>query len=210
MKAYNNDVSTMINGLIRSSNVIDQKVITVFENILRNDFVPDKYKKFSSTDYPIPIKHNQKMLLPSIEGKILQNLSLKGNENVLVVGAGTGYLTCCLSKLCNQVHSIDIFGDLIEKAENNISNYSEISNITFEKLDIKTKWDILESYDVIVFTSYIENEKILSENLGNNSKVFLFVGSADNPVKEGILIEKFKNDSLIKNILFETDADPLI
>ena len=45
MKVYNNETISMINGLIRSSNVIDQKVLTVLTNISRDNFVPEKYKK---------------------------------------------------------------------------------------------------------------------------------------------------------------------
>ena len=210
MKVHNNETISMINGLIRSSNVIDQKVLTVLTNISRDNFVPEKYKKFSYADYQIPIEHNQKMLLPSIEGRILQSLSLKGDESVLVIGTGTGYLTCCLSRLCGNVHSVDIFDDLIEKAKSNINNYPNFNNITLEKLDIKTKWNIIESYDVVVLTSYVKDEKILSDNLKNNSKAFLFIGATNTPIKEAVLVEKFKNNSFIKNNLFETDTTPLI
>ena len=120
MKVHNNDMISMINNLFRSSNVIDQKVLNVLSCVLRSDFVPDKFKKFSYADYQIPIENNQKMLLPTIEGKILQELCLEGDEMVLEIGTGTGYLTCCLSKLCKHVHSIDIFNNLIEFAKNNL------------------------------------------------------------------------------------------
>ena len=68
MKVHNNDMISMVNNLIRSSNVIDQKVLNVLSCVLRSDFVPDKFKKFSYADYQIPIGNNQKMLLPVIEG----------------------------------------------------------------------------------------------------------------------------------------------
>lgn len=210
MKVHNNDMISMVNNLIRSSNVIDQKVLNVLSCVLRSDFVPDKFKKFSYADYQIPIGNNQKMLLPVIEGKILQELCLKGDEMVLEIGTGTGYLTCCLSKLCKHVHSIDIFNNLIEFAKTNLKKYSQIQNITLENIDIKKKWSMINSYDVVILTSYLSDEIMLSSHLKDNSKAFLFVGSVTSPIKKGIIIKKFTKNSLTKNILFETDATPLI
>ncbi len=210
MKEYNNSTNNMVNNTIRSSNVIDQKVLNVLEEVSRNDFVPKKFREFAYADFQIPIGNNSKMLSPSIEGKILQALDLKGDESILKIGAGTGYMTCCLSKLCNSIHSIDISNDLIESAKENISKYNKIKNITFELVDIKEKWEIINAYNVIVLTTYISDEIIITNHLKENSKAFLFIGFPDRPIKKGILIKKFRKNSLTKKILFETDADPLL
>ena len=180
MKVHNNDMISMINNLFRSSNVIDQKVLNVLSCVLRSDFVPDKFKKFSYADYQIPIENNQKMLLPTIEGKILQELCLEGDEMVL------------------------------EFAKINLKKYSQIQNITLENIDIKKKWSMINSYDVVILTSYLSDETMLSSHLKDNSKAFLFVGSVDSPIKKGLIIKKFTKNSLTKNILFESDTTPLI
>ena len=210
MKEHNNSTVNMVNSLIRSSNVIDQKVLNVLEDIARNDFVPEKFMDFAYADYRIPIANNRKMLSPSIEGKILQSLDLKGEENIIKIGIGTGYMACCLSRLCRNVHSIDTSNDLIGIAKKNIEKYNDINNLTLEHADIQKKWEMVSTYDVVVITSYIPHELILTNHLKEFSKAFLFVGSKENPIKKGILVKKFKKDSLTKNILFETDTDPLI
>ena len=92
----------------------------------------------------------------------------------------------------------------------NIDTYNNIKNITLEQTDIKKNWHMVNSYDVVVLTSYINNEIILTNHLKDFSKAFLFTGSSDNPVKKAILIQKFKKNSLTKDILFETDVDPMV
>ena len=210
MKEYNNSTNNMVNSIVRPSNVIDQKILNILEDISRNDFVPEKFKEFAYADFQTPIGNNSKMLPPSIEGKILQALDLKGDENILKIGAGTGYMTCCLSRLCKNIHSIDISNDLIESAKKNIYKYDETENITFEHIDIKEKWEMINIYDVVVMTSYISDETVLVNNLKEYSKAFLFTGFPKQPIKKAILIKKFKKNSLTKNILFETDAEPLL
>ena len=43
------------------------------------------------------------MLTPSCEGKIMQSMDFHINDNVLIIGTGSGYLTECASYLTNTV-----------------------------------------------------------------------------------------------------------
>jgi protein-L-isoaspartate(D-aspartate) O-methyltransferase len=69
------------------------------------------------------------MLMPSIEAKLLQALNIQLNEDILVIGSGTGYLSSCVSLLGNKVHSIDIDNHLVEVSKKNSNQ-----NLTLENL----------------------------------------------------------------------------
>ena len=71
-------------------------------------FLPEKYKCFSYTDLSIPLESGEFMLTPYCEGKIMQAMDFNLNDNVLIVGTGSGYLTECISHLTNTVSSYEI------------------------------------------------------------------------------------------------------
>ena len=96
------------------------RVLKAFSIIDRSDFVPEGFRDFSYSDIEIPLSDKQTMLRPSVEGMIAQSLNLKKTDNVLVVGTGTGYLTSCISLLCNKVDGIDILQNMVDLGQNNI------------------------------------------------------------------------------------------
>lgn len=77
MKEENTITINMVENHIRTLNVIDDEVLNTLKVIPRKLFVPEKYKAFAHVDISIPIGFNQKMLLPSVEAKILQAMDIK-------------------------------------------------------------------------------------------------------------------------------------
>ena len=82
------------------------------------------------------------MLMPSVEAKLLQALNIKLNEDILVIGSGSGYLSSCASLLGNKVHAIDIYSNLIEVSKKNLGydflkrNIFYISNKSLVKANV--------------------------------------------------------------------------
>jgi len=210
MKADNNVTNNMVKNHIRSLNVIDEKVLQIMQDIHRDIFVPEKFKDFSYIDFEMPIGNNQSMLLPSIEATIMQALNIKSNESVLIIGSGTGYLTTCISILCKKILSVDFFKDFVVSSQKNIEKTNIKKNITIKQKDITLDWKILKDFDVIIFTSYIEGIGNVLENMRENARTFVFLGSQKVPFKNGMIINKYKNSSYHKDFVIETTVKPLI
>src|SRR5690606_39593421 len=62
-------------------------------------FLPTNMQPFAYSDMQVPLTHQQRMLTPLEEATILQALKLTGDEIVLEVGTGTGFMTALLSRL---------------------------------------------------------------------------------------------------------------
>ena len=60
------------------------------------------------TDMAIPLDHDQNMMKPVVEGRLLQSLELKPDETVLEIGTGSGFITACLAQMAKRVVSVDI------------------------------------------------------------------------------------------------------
>ena len=210
MKVDNTDTINMVDNHIRSLNVIDDSVLDILKLIPRKIFTPEAYKNFSHVDINIPIGNNQYMLMPSVEAKLLQALNIKLNEDILVIGSGTGYLSSCASLLGNKVHAIDIYSNLIEVSKKNLGYDFLKRNILYEHLDIMSNLSIIKKYNVIILTSSIDNIDIITNHMSNNSRAFIFFGENTAPMKTGILVTKLKSSSLIREYITETDVKPII
>ena len=210
MKADNNVTNNMVKNHIRSLNVIDEKVLQIMQDVHREIFVPEKFKDFSYIDFEMPIGNNQSMLLPSIEATIMQALNITSNESVLIIGTGTGYLTACISILCKKVLSVDFFKDFVASSQKNIEETNIKKNITIKQKDIALDWKILKDFDVIIFTSYMDSIGNVLENMRENARALVFLGSKKVPFKNGMIINKYKNSSYRKDFVIETTVKPLI
>lgn len=68
------------------------------------------------SDGPLPIGSGQTISQPYIVALMTQLLRLKGDENVLEVGTGSGYQAAVLGKLAKQVYTIERYTELADQA----------------------------------------------------------------------------------------------
>ena len=111
----------MIEQQIRPWEVLDNQVLTVIEQLNREDFVDPVYRGLAYADCQIPLADGVRMLPPTVEGRMLQALLLSDTDQVLEVGSGSGYISACLASLAGHVKSIDANADIIERAQANFA-----------------------------------------------------------------------------------------
>ena len=112
----------MIEQQIRTWEVLDPVVLDLLNEVPREQFVAESQQGLAFADIELPIGEGQTMLSPKIEGKILQALSVKKTDKVLLVGTGAGYLTALLAKLAAHVYSVEISPALSSLAKMNLQN----------------------------------------------------------------------------------------
>ncbi len=108
--------ATMIEQQIRPWEVLDPRVLDALAQVRREDFVPRAYRTLAFADITLPLDHDEKMLKPVVEGRLLQALDLGAADDVLEIGTGSGFITACLARLAHAVTSIDIHSDFIDAA----------------------------------------------------------------------------------------------
>lgn len=196
----------MVSQQVRTWHVTDDDVLDVFRSIQREDFVPAGYESLAFADTDIPIGHGERMMSPTLEGRMLQALGLSGGENVLEVGTGSGFITACLAKLSAHVTSIDIHEDFTENAMEKLAA-ADIDNVRFETMDATVALPSGE-FDAIAVTGSIQTfDPRFVEALAPGGKLFVVVGDA--PAMDAkIVIRTDENDWYSEN-LFETELTPL-
>ncbi|MAZ57077.1 MAG: hypothetical protein CMD73_00830 [Gammaproteobacteria bacterium] len=209
MKEDNTYTINMVKNHIRTLNVIDENVLNTLKTIPRKMFVPKLYESFAHVDISIPIGFNQFMLMPSVEAKILQAMDIKKEDDVLVVGSGTGYLSTCISSLANRVHSVDIIKSFVDSSREVVDKISS-RNMIFECQNILDNLSIIGNYKVIVVTMAMDDMNIILDNMCNNARSFVFFSEKNQPIQKGAIIRKTNKSSFLKEFILETHVESII
>ncbi len=192
----------MVEQQIRPWEVLDARVLDVLGEIKREDFVPARHRKLAFADLSIPLEHGEFMMKPVVEGRLLQALELSGEEDVLEIGTGSGFVTACLARLARQVVSIERHSDLADRARGRIS----ASGIRNCQVLLQDAFDYqpAQSFDAIAVTGAVaEVPEAFTRWLKPGGKLFVIHGRS--PAMEAVLITRQVPDYLDTKSLFETD-----
>lgn len=203
----NQPLNNMIKQQLRTSAVVDEHILSLFERLSRAKFVPTHYAAFAYSDMQIPLAHNQRMMTPSEEGLILQSLRLTGNETVLEVGTGTGYFTALLSQSCKKVVTFDLFPDFSENAKVKLDAHG-CNNIEYHVGNAYEGWAEGAPYDCIIMNGGMPKlqEKLLLQ-LSPKGRLVTFIGQG--PVLQAQVLTLQPNKSVKKSFLFNTSLPAL-
>jgi protein-L-isoaspartate(D-aspartate) O-methyltransferase len=198
----------MIEQQIRPWDVLDLDVLELLVVVKREAFVPLAYRALAFADSEIPLPHGENMLTPKLEARIMQELAVKKHENVLEIGAGSGYMAALLAHKARHVTSVEIEPELKTLAEKNLADYG-VSNVTVVQGDGAQGWTGGDAtYDVIVVSGSLP---VVPEGLLANIKIggrlLAIVGTA--PAMTAQIITRTSDIGYTTVGLFETSVKPL-
>lgn len=197
----------MILQQVRAWEVLDYAVLGVLAQVKREDFVPAAYRHVAFADAGVPLGHGQQMLPPKVDGKILQALAVQPSDQVLDVGAGSGFLAACLGRLGAHVRSLELFPDLAENARANLHR-AAANNVAVDVADaMQLNED--QRYDAIAVTSSLPiYDERFQRALKIGGRLLVVLGSG--PVMEAVKIVRLSADHFSREPLFETAIEPMI
>ena len=198
----------MVEQQVRPWEVLDSKDLDILEDIQREDFVPVRYRKLAFADLNIPIAHDQYMMKPVVEGRMLQALELQTDETVLEIGTGSGFITACLARLARHVVSVDIFEKLSDTAKRTLKE-KEVHNLELFVGDVMSGWQPEQAHDVVVVTGSVCTVPEIFRGWVNPGGR-LFVVSGDAPAMEARLLTRLNASEWREESLFETDLPRLV
>ena len=200
--------SKMISQQIRACNVLDDQLLDLISKTPREHFVPSRYQGLAFADIHIPIGHQQVMMTPQVEARMLQALNIKPTDKILEVGTGSGFVTALFAKLGQFVYSIEYIEEFVPRAKEKLSALG-IDNVSIQIGDGIDAWEKQQPYDVICFTGALSH---ISKNLGQQLKIggrlFAIVGQAPN--MHATLLTRLAEDQWQTQVLFETLIPPLL
>jgi protein-L-isoaspartate(D-aspartate) O-methyltransferase len=111
----------MVERQLRRRGITDERVLGAMGRIPREYFVPEAERSRAYADSALPIAGGQTISQPWIVAAIAQALELEGEERVLEIGTGSGYSTCVLAELADDVISVERDAELAAAARGTIA-----------------------------------------------------------------------------------------
>ncbi len=189
----------MVFKQIRLRGISSQMVLEAMTAVPRHLFVPKNLANQAYEDYPLPVGEGQTISQPYIVALMTESLNLKGHENVLEIGTGSGYQAAVLSKIVNRVFTIEIRKKLYERATDRL-RFLEFKNIETFYGDGYFGLPDKAPFDCIMITAAVDHiPPPLLKQLKVGGKLILPLG---NPFgyQSLTLVTKSDNDYQVKQI----------
>jgi len=167
----------MVEGQLRRRGIADERVLTAMAKVPREQFMPERQRRFAYDDSALSIGEGQTISQPYMVAKMLELLACRPEHRVLEVGAGSGYQAALLGELAAEVYAIEIVGTLAERARQVLSRLG-YENVSIVGGDGTLGYPEAAPYDrVIVAAAAPQVPPPLAEQLVEGGRLVAPVGS---------------------------------
>ncbi len=173
---FNLSREKMVKNQLITRGIKDKKILQAMSKIPRHLFIEDALYGEAYNDHPVPIGEKQTISQPYIVALMTEALELKGDENTLEIGTGSGYQTAILAELSSRVYSIERIKSLLGNARKLLSQLG-YDNILFKAFDGTLGWKEYAPFDAIMVTAGAPHlAKPLIDQLADNGRMIIPVG----------------------------------
>ncbi len=145
----------MVDGQIKPINGMSEQLLSTFYLLDRNVFMPETLKNMSYIEKNIILENNRTIIKPVLVAKIALSINLKADENVLILGSSTGYLSAILSHQAETVIVVEEDEYLISQSENAIKECN-INNVVFIKSEMIKGYHDQSPFNAIIIEGAIQ------------------------------------------------------
>lgn len=154
-----------------------ERIISAFERVRREDFVPENMKKLAYEDIALPLSETETISQPSTIALALSLLKVKENNKVLEIGSGCGYVSALMSEIVGErgkVVGVEISEKLFETSLKNLEGYQ---NITLYNRNGKLKNEEAPFNRILLSAAVEQVPQDILEQLDENGILVAPVGS---------------------------------
>lgn len=162
---------TMVDCQIRPTKVTDENIINAFATVPREAFVGRNQRAIAYVDEDLPLPGGRCMMEAMVLARLIQALAVGKDDNVLVVGAATGYGAAIMARLAGSVIAVETRTQMVEKAQETLVSIGT-DNAVAIKGRLTEGFANEGPYDAILIEGAVETmpERILDQ-LGNGGRL---------------------------------------
>ncbi len=139
---------------MRQAGVTDPAALSALERTPRAHYAPAHLESLAFDDVNLPLPHGQQMSKPSLVGRMLAALDLKDGQNILEIGAGSGYQAAALSLRAKRVTTLDRWRTLVTDARARFG-LARLMHVNAHLADGAEGWPEHAPYDRIVINAAV-------------------------------------------------------
>lgn len=134
---------------VKGQGVSDPLVLEAMLQVPRHLFVEEALQNQAYGDFPLPIGEKQTISHPYMVAVMTESLRLRGGENVLEVGTGSGYQAAVLARIAARVYSIERLPSLARRARR-LLDQAGYGNVNIKLADGTVGWQEASPFDGIL------------------------------------------------------------
>ena len=204
--------------VLKIEGITEKNILGAIKKVPREIFVERQFIQQAYQNIPLPIDCGQTISQPYVVAYMTACLNLKKTDKVLEIGTGTGYQTAILSHLCQEVCTIEIHDNLLNKAKKRITKLN-LKNIIFKLGNGAEGWQNKVLFDAIIISAAMEessqNQRVseiipakLLENLKNQGSLVMPKKKPSGNQK--LLLVKKNNETYLEKELLDVKFVPLL
>lgn len=106
----------MVDGQIHTNGVIDERILSIFSELPREQFVPERLQSIAYTDQSLDLGQGRMLIAPAVYARMVQLADLKSDDVVLDIGSSYGYSSAVLANLVTTVIAVEQNKRQLDKA----------------------------------------------------------------------------------------------
>lgn len=139
----------MVERDIASRGVTDPNVLAAMRVIPRELFIPPEFRREAYSDRALPIAEGQTISQPYVVALMIESAEVKPGDRVLEVGTGSGYAAAVLSRIADDVYTVERHPLLAEQARQRLRQLG-CDNVHIAVRDGTLGWEEHAPYDAII------------------------------------------------------------
>ncbi|MBZ5638797.1 MAG: protein-L-isoaspartate(D-aspartate) O-methyltransferase [Acidobacteriia bacterium] len=176
---------------LESRGIKDARVLAAMREVPRERFVDEALRGEAYGDAALPIGERQTISQPWIVARMTELLEPDGTGRALEIGTGSGYHAAVLSRLFEQVYTVERLPPLSRRAREAVRS-AGIENVHFKIFDGTYGWGEFAPYRAIVVTAAAPDvPEPLVEQLEEGGRLVLPVGGnggAEGSAEDHVLV----------------------
>ncbi len=126
MTDYSIHRRAMIDSQLRTNGIMQVAVTAAMGSVARENFVPVSLQSAAYMDRSIPLGAGRMLNPPLATGLILQEAAVRRDDKILLIGAGTGYLTALLAVSGASIIATEQSAELFALAQANLAGKGNV------------------------------------------------------------------------------------
>lgn len=158
MSGFSTARQKMVDGQVRTSDVIDSRILDAMLSVPREAFVPAAQQPLAYLDLDLDVgggATKRYLVKAALSAKLLQAAEIKSTDNVLVVGAASGYVAALAAKIASRVTATESDSSLAAKAAATLAELG-LSSVTVRAAASADGEPASAPYDVIILNGATE------------------------------------------------------
>ena len=178
--------------------IADKRVVEAMRRVPREAFVSPEQYQAAYDDRPLSIGFGQTISQPFIVALMVEALELKGREQVLELGTGSGYEAAILAEVAQKVVTVECIPELAESAKQVLARLG-YSNIEVHVAGKTLGWLEGAPYDAIIVSAGAPSvPEVLLKQLAWSGRLVIPVGTRWQ--QDLLRVTKLKKGNRIENL----------